>query len=97
MDITHTLSNMREADQKKFLAIRNSMRKTYLMAVQSTIGMASYSSEEDSFLDAIDIKCEMLAARAGMATLDHDNLHAEETASDPFALITRPAAIAEKE
>lgn len=71
------------------------MRKTYLMAIQSTVGMAGYATEDDTFLDALDLKCEMLAVRAGITTLDNDNIHADENAVDPFALITRPAAKAE--
>ncbi len=92
MDITETLANMRDADQKKFLTIRTNMRKTYLMSIQATVGIQNYQTEDDTFLDALDLKCEMLAARAGMATLNADNLHADENAVDPFSIITRPAA-----
>lgn len=97
MDMSATLAAMRDADQKKFLTIRNSMRKTYLMAIQATVGITNYAPEDDTFMDAIDLKCEMLATRAGMATLDNDNLHADENAVDPFAIITRPAAKSELE
>ena len=95
MDIIHTLGNMRAEDQKRFLSIRTAMRKAYLMSIQSTVGIANFTSEDDTFLDAIDIKCEMLAARAGMDTLDKDNSHPEEFAADMFFLVTRPAAKAE--
>lgn len=95
MDILNTLANMRDNEQRLFLKNRTSIRKAYFIALQSTVGMVNYNETDDTFLDALDIKMEMLAARAGMATLDNDNLHVEENASDVFALVTRPAAKSE--
>lgn len=91
MDILQTLANMREDDQKKFLTIRTSMRKTYLMAIAATVGIADYKDEDDAFMDSLDIKCQMLATRAGMSTTDKDASHPEENMTDVFSVITRPS------
>lgn len=95
MDVLNTLANMKENEQKLFLTIRNRMRKAYMLSIKQTIGIENYNETDDTFLDAIDIKCEMLAARAGMSTLDNENFNAEENVLDPFAMITRPVPATE--
>lgn len=92
MDIVDTLAQIRAQDQKKFLLVRTNMRKAYLMSIAATVGIASYQTEDDTFMDALDIKVEMLMHRAGIDTIKNDNSSANENASDPFAIITRPAA-----
>ena len=95
MDVLNTLANMKENEQKLFLTIRNRMRKAYMLSIKQTIGIENYNETDDTFLDAIDIKCEMLAARAGMSTMDNENINAEENVLDPFAMITRPTPATE--
>lgn len=90
-DIRDNLAALKIEDEKKFLAIRTLMRKTYLHAIAHTVGIAGYRPEDDTFMDAIDIKVEMLFKRAGIETPTSENKDAEiNSAFDPFTLITRP-------
>lgn len=89
--ILDTLNNIRADDHDKFLRIRTKMRAVYLQAIHETVGMHNFIPEDDSFLDSIDIKVEMLMARAGIDTPSNKNDIPQKTnVSDVFALITRP-------
>ena len=88
--IHDTLATIKEQDQKKFLTVRTAMRRAYLMAIAGTVGIQNYNSTDDTFMDAIDIKVEMLMQRAGIETPSNENRIAEENVNDVFSLITRP-------
>lgn len=87
--IHEVLENIRQEDQQKFINIRTNMRKAYLMAISSSVGINNYNAEDDTFFDALDIKVEMLMHRAGIETPSNENRIAETNVSDPFALMTR--------
>ena len=91
--IKEVLETLNEKDRTTFLACRGLMRRSYLQCIASTIGMHNYTHEDDTFLDAIDVKIEMLMARAGIATNLYENEKPEEYINDPFALITRPEKV----
>lgn len=92
-----SLDAMHKADREHYLKVRTIMRKTYLIAVINTVGMEYYGYEDDSFMDAIDMKVEMLMKRAGFATPNNQNLTASPNQFDPFAHITSPSNIAKLE
>lgn len=100
--INDTLARIAEADRHKFLTVRNSIRRSYLMAIQATVGIQNYCPEDDSFMDAVDIKVEMLMHRAGIETPSAENRIAEQNGEDVFALISghlipKPEQIEKKE
>lgn len=90
-DILTRLDQMRDEDRKKFLIVRASMRRAYLMSLQATVGIAKYQMEDDTFMDAMDAKIEMLMTRAGIETPLNANEQPQQNATDPFAHITRPS------
>lgn len=65
VNISGLLNNLNEQDQKHFLTLRNLMRKTYLTCVNQTVGLINYTHEDDTFLDAIDLKLQTLMHRSG--------------------------------
>lgn len=65
VNISGLLNNLNEQDQKHFLTLRNLMRKTYLTCVNQTVGLTNYTHEDDTFLDAIDMKLQTLMHRSG--------------------------------
>ncbi len=87
--IHEILENIQEQDRHKFLTIRTALRKAYLTALAASVGIQNYSAEDDTFVDALDIKVEMLMHRAGIETPSNENRIAEVNATDPFALMTR--------
>lgn len=90
-DIRDVISRLNDQDKQKFLEIRNSLRKAYLSAVINTVGIEGYTHDDCTFMDAIDIKVEMLMTRAGISTPNNPNNREMITPiSDPFAIITRP-------
>ena len=88
--IREVLESLNKKDRETFLACRGLMRRAYLQCLASTLGMHKYSHEDDTFLDALDIKLEMLMARAAIPTNINANTKPESYVHDPFALITRP-------
>lgn len=89
-DIRDKLEEIKHDDMQRFLIVRTAMRRAYLMAINATVGITRYQSEDDTFMDAIDLKVEMLMKRAGVQTPMNENTQPESNASDPFSLITRP-------
>lgn len=85
MNLLEVLDRLDDNKRHTFLTIRANMRKAYLCSIQASVGMQYYSTEDDTFLDALDQKVGMLMARAGVAERT-DNV-------DPFAHITRPASL----
>lgn len=92
--IHETLERLNEKDREKFITMRMTMRRAYLMCIEATIGLRFYNPTDDTFMDAIDVKMEMLAARAGMSTPSAERSEPEISGNDPFAMLTRiPVAI----
>ena len=95
--IHDTLERLNAEDRQRFITMRMTMRRAYLMCIQSSVGMNRYCAEDDTFMDAIDLKIEMLATRSGMNTLTTVNNEPRENGNDPFAMLTRiPAPLADK-
>lgn len=89
-DIRDILDTLSDKDKHLYLTVRTSMRKCYLMALASTVGISAYCAEDDTFIDALDIKVEMLMKRAGVQTPTSDNYAPESNVSDPFDMVSRP-------
>lgn len=87
--IHETLERLNEADRQKFITMRMSMRRAYLMCIQASVGMQNYIPEDDTFMDAIDIKVEMLSNRAGLSTPNNDREKPNTNGFDPFEMLTR--------
>lgn len=64
-DIREVLKALSPEDRTLWDQCRNSMRSVYLNAHNSIIGIAGWKSEDDAFLDLIDIRLALLFDRAG--------------------------------
>ncbi len=64
-DIREIIKALSPEDRTLWDQCRNNMRSVYLNAHNSTIGIAGWKSEDDAFLDLIDIRLALLFDRSG--------------------------------
>ncbi len=65
MDIREVLAAMSEDDVKLWQQHRTEMRRSYMTAHNSALGLAAWDMYDDAFLDLIDIKLVYIFDRAG--------------------------------
>lgn len=65
-DIRDTINSLSIEHRAMWSEHRTCMRKCYLAAVNSTIGIEKFEPQDDSFLDLIDIRLALLFDRAGL-------------------------------
>lgn len=65
MDIREVLASMNEDDVKLWQQHRTEMRRSYMTAHNSALGLAAWDMYDDAFLDLIDIKLVYIFDRAG--------------------------------
>lgn len=64
-DIRETLNALDKEDAEFYRHVRTEMRRAYIGAFAQLLHASNWSSEDDAFLDLIDIKCAVLFDRAG--------------------------------
>lgn len=89
-NMNRVIHNMKENELNTFFNVRAAMRRAYLTSIVATVGIHKYCVEDDNFMDAIDVKTEMLMYRAGMSTPNADNRNAAGMPEDVFARVLRP-------
>lgn len=65
-DVRDIVARLEPEDRAVWNEHRTYLRKCYLSAVNSTIGVDKFEQQDDSFLDLIDIRLALLFDRAGM-------------------------------
>jgi hypothetical protein len=64
-DIREVLKALDTDDKANWLHHRTEMRRSFIQAHNSTVGIAQWTEEDDAFLDMIDIKLALLFDRSG--------------------------------
>lgn len=64
-DIREVLAALDENDKRLWSQHRTEMRKSYLNAHNTVLGMAAWDATDDAFIDFIDIRLAYLFDRAG--------------------------------
>lgn len=65
MDIREILAALSQEDRVLWSQHRTEMRRSYLNAHNTTLGMVKWDHNDDAFLDLIDIKLAILFDRSG--------------------------------
>lgn len=77
-DIREILKALGPEDKTLWQQCRTNMRSVYLNAHNSTVGIAGWRTDDDAFLDLIDIKLVTLFERAGRLESIKDVIGAED-------------------
>jgi len=64
-DIRTVLAALDEEDRRLWSQHRTEMRRSYMTAHNSVIGVAAWNAHDDAFLDLIDIKLALIFDNAG--------------------------------
>jgi hypothetical protein len=65
MDIREILNSLSETDQTLYAQHRVEMRRSYLTAHNTVLGIVGWNAGDDMFMDYVDITLAMLFDRAG--------------------------------
>ena len=65
MDVREILNNLSETDQTLYAQHRVEMRRSYLTAHNTVLGIVGWNAGDDMFMDYVDITLAMLFDRAG--------------------------------
>ncbi len=77
-DIREIYKALSPEDRLMYSQFRTEMRRTYLNAHNSTMGIDRWEDTDDQFVDLIDIKLAVLFDRAGMMNAERDIIGAED-------------------
>lgn len=86
-DIREILRAMSDDDRALYIELRSNMRSAYLNAHNKTVGMGHWSSDDDHFLDLIDIKIGLLFDKSGRIEATEDIIGTDKAAEIEKALI----------
>lgn len=64
-DIREVLAALDEEDKRLWSQHRTEMRRSYMAAHNSVIGIAAWDAHDDAFIDLIDIKLALIFDKAG--------------------------------
>lgn len=81
MDIREILAALDPADRILWSQHRTEMRRSYLNAHNTTVGMAAWNDTDDALLDLLDIKLALLFDRAGRFAAVKDVIGKEDAKS----------------
>jgi hypothetical protein len=93
-DIREILNALDDNDKRLWQQHRTEMRRSYLNAHNTTLGMAAWDFNDDAFLDLIDIRLAILFDRSGRFAATKDivgEVDAEKIEADIY---TKGSAIA---
>lgn len=69
-DIREVLNALDTDDKANWLHHRTEMRRSFIQAHNTTVGIAKWTEEDDAFLDFIDIRLALLFDRSGRMASD---------------------------
>jgi hypothetical protein len=64
-DIREILNSLDEVDRRLWSQVRTEMRRSYMTAHNSILGLPAWDPADDAFTDLIDIKIALLFDRSG--------------------------------
>lgn len=79
-DIREVIKALDTDDKANWLHHRTEMRRSFIQAHNTTVGIANWTEEDDAFLDLIDIKLALLFDRSGR--MDQDKTIVEKSDGD---------------
>ena len=96
MDITALYKSLSPDDRAIYQRIRTELRKVYLTAHTEVVGMIHWTTEDDYFLDLLDIKVAVLFDRAGAIEATKPIVDKEEEKAAESTVTTRDGSIMQK-
>lgn len=78
-DIREVLNALDETDKRLWSQHRTEMRKSYMNAHNSVLGIASWDHNDDAFVDLIDIKLALLFDKSGRFAAVKEVIHADDS------------------
>ena len=85
-DIREVLKGLSPDDRAAYMQARNTMRRAYLAAHAAVLPIEKFESEDDQFLDLIDIKLAILFDRGGVFDHAEGSLDKVEAAKTETAI-----------
>lgn len=80
-DIREVLAALDQNDRTLWQQHRTEMRRSYMTAHNSVLGLTQWSMEDDAFLDLIDIKLALLFDKSGRLQGEKTIVHATEASN----------------
>lgn len=77
-DIREVLAALDDADKRLWSQHRTEMRKSYMNAHNSVLGIAAWDHNDDAFIDLIDIKLALLFDKSGRFAAVKEVIHASD-------------------
>lgn len=77
-DIREVLNALDEQDKRLWSQHRTEMRKSYMNAHNSVLGIAAWDHNDDAFIDLIDIKLALLFDKSGRFAAVKEIIHADD-------------------
>lgn len=69
-DISEILNTLDDEDKRLYTQHRTEMRRSYMTAHNSVLGIHTWDSKDDMFLDLIDLKLALLFDKSGRSIAD---------------------------
>ena len=96
MDITALYKGLSADDRVIYQRVRTELRKVYLNAHTEIVGMIHWTTEDDYFLDLLDIKIAVLFDRAGLIEASNPVVDKEEEKVAETKIVTKNNSITAK-
>lgn len=94
MSMKELLTELDAGHSARIKEARATLRSAYVRVVTELGGVKSYDASDDTFMDAIDTRIEMVAKRAGIRPMETGKSWADEPgAGMESATIQRPAIL----
>lgn len=79
-DIREVLNALDEQDKRLWSQHRTEMRRSYMNAHNSVLGIEAWDHNDDAFIDLIDIKLALLFDKSGRFSAVKEVIHASDGA-----------------
>lgn len=96
MDIREILAALSPEDRQLWSQHRTEMRRSYLNAHNTTVGMVAWSDNDDAFLDLIDIKLATLFDQSGKLEATKDIIGKDDESRIEAKILTDSNTIKNK-
>jgi hypothetical protein len=97
MDIREILNALSPEDRQLWSQHRTEMRRSYLNAHNTTVGMVAWSANDDAFLDLIDIKLAMLFDQSGKLEATKDIIGKDDESRIETKILAESDAVKNKQ
>lgn len=94
-DIREILAALDEADKRLWSQHRTEMRRSYMNAHNSVLGIAAWDHNDDAFIDLIDIKLALLFDKSGRFAATKEVIHASDAEAIESNILKQESAVKE--